>query len=78
MALNLMTLGSSHVTFKNMFCMYVWDLGKKSDFQKNVKICGYNLMFFFSSFPYSDSHFVTYKAFIKPLVPLRVDFIQGL
>ena len=37
-----MTLGSSHVSFKHIFCMYVWDLGQTSDFQKNVKICGNN------------------------------------
>ena len=68
MALNHMTLGSSHVSFKHIFCKYVWDLGQKSDFQKMLKFVVHvvtKLMFFFSSFPYSDSPLVTYKAFLK-------------
>ena len=68
MALNHMTLGSSHVAFKHIFCKYVWDLGQKSDFQEILKFVVHviiKLMFFFSSFPYSDRPFVTYKAFLK-------------
>ena len=34
MALNHMTLGSTHVSFKHIFCKYDWDLGQKTDFQK--------------------------------------------
>ena len=64
---------SSHVSFKHIFCMYVWDLGQRSDFQKMLKF-----VVITNSFPYSDSPFVTYKAFLKLQVhvPLRVDFIQ--
>ena len=68
MALNHMTIGSSHVSFKHIFCKYVWDLGQKSDFQKTLKFVVHvitKLMFFFSSFPYSDSPFVTHKPFLK-------------
>ena len=43
--------------------------GPEVRISKNVKICGNTkLMFFFSCFPYShysDSPFVTYKAFLK-------------
>ena len=44
-------------------CMFwIW---ARSQTLKNVKICGNTKsMFFFSSFPYSDSPFVTYKAFL--------------
>ena len=67
MALNHLTLDSSHVSFKHILCIvYVWDLGQKSDFQKMLKfVVITKLMFFFSSFPYSDSPFVTYKAFLE-------------
>ena len=47
--------------------MYVWELSQKSDLQKMFKFeVIMQLMLFFSNFLYSDSHFVTYKAFIKP------------
>ena len=48
MTLNLMTIGSSHVSYKNMFCMCL-ALGHKSDFHKNVVIFNV-LLFKFSIF----------------------------